>query len=122
MTMTPDGGKAKPIANSTNKSVKIRALNDKFRKTMKGTDVYLSLEVASSVGDAALKHLLTSIRTYSNFIQKYDPNGDHSAGTVEVGRHRVEWSIDYWDKAEENDSPDPANEALTTRIMTITRA
>ena len=121
MSTTPKGGVANPIAQKKSRSEKIRALNDAFRQTPKAPYVFLSLEVAQ-IGETMLKELFTKLQSYSSFTPTSDPDGDRSSGAMDVGRYKIEWSIDYWDLDEEDDSPDPSNASVTIRMMNIIMA
>ena len=118
MSTTPKGGVGNTIAQKKSPSARIRALNDAFRQEPKASNVYLSLEIAR-LGETKLKELFAKLKAYSSFTIKTDPEGDHSSGVLELGQSKIEWEIDYWDLDEEDDSPDPSNAEVTTRIMNM---
>jgi hypothetical protein len=43
-------------------------------------------------------------------------------GAVDEAGERFFWKIDYYDRKTEFGSPDPADPAVTTRVLTIMRA
>ena len=49
-------------------------------------------------------------------------NGEHDFGAIDEGGVRCFWKIDLYDRATEMGSPDPADPAVTTRVLTIMRA
>jgi Protein of unknown function (DUF3768) len=56
------------------------------------------------------------------FTDDNDPHGEHDFGAVDEGGVRCFWKIDCYDRATEFGSPDPADPAVTTRVLTIMRA
>ena len=62
------------------------------------------------------------MRRFDSFDPDNDPHGEHDFGEVEVGGLRFFWKIDAYDRALLGGSPDPANPAVTTRVLTIMRA
>lgn len=53
------------------------------------------------------------------FTKDNDPYGERDFGTVYHEDLKVFWKIDYYDKAIECGSEDPADPAQTTRVLTI---
>jgi hypothetical protein len=52
-----------------------------------------------------------------------NPNhGEHDFGAVDEAGVRYFWKIEYYDRATEFGSPDPADPAVSTRVLTIMRA
>lgn len=97
---------------------RIRELNDAFRTTFCGGRVIMSAGVASLPGDIRAE-ILDKVRTFTAFTEDNDPHGEHDFGVVHIAGHRVFWKIDYYDAACEYGSEDPANAAVTTRVLTI---
>ncbi len=50
------------------------------------------------------------------------PDWDAAQAKVVTAPIRCFWKIEYYDRATEMGSPDPADPAVTTRVLTITRA
>ena len=118
MNTTPKGGNAQTRADSRSTATKIRELNDEFRKNGQPENIYLSLAVVQ-IKEPLFKQLLEKIKSFSNFTPKNDPDGDHRTGGFKIGMHNVEWVIDYYDLDEDDESPDPSNASVTTRIMNV---
>ena len=98
------------------KLIKIRELNDKFRKSFQGGKVMLSAGVAElpeMVKAAALQFMAQ----YHNFTPDNDPHGEHDFGAFELCNRRFFWKVDYFDKSLEFGSEDPADPAKTTRVL-----
>lgn len=100
------------------KLIKIRELNDKFRKSFQGGKVMLSAGVAElpeMVKAAALQFMAQ----YHNFTPDNDPHGEHDFGAFELCNRRFFWKVDYFDKSLEFGSEDPADPEKTTRVLTL---
>jgi hypothetical protein len=56
------------------------------------------------------------------FFADNDPYGEHDFGAVEIGGERFLFKIDYYDRSLTAHSPDKADPAATTCVLTIMRA
>jgi hypothetical protein len=99
-------------------STRIRALNDAFRRIFVGGAVVLTAGVAAMPTDLR-RSLLRKVREFEAFDEDNDPHGEHDLGVIEIGGVRYFWKIDYYDREMETLSPDPADPAVTTRILTV---
>ena len=117
MSTPPKGGTNTP-AQYKSTPQKIRILNDAFRQEPKAANVYISLEVVR-LGETKLKELFSKLKSYTNFTTENDPDGDYSSGVIQLGKHKIDWGIYYWDLDGEEDSPDPSNAKVTTRILNL---
>jgi len=99
-------------------TVRIRELNDAFRKTFKGGRVVMTSSVAE-LPDSVVAHALLEVADYSNFSEAVDPHGEHDFGKFQLVGRTFYWKIDYYDKQCEFGSEDPANPDITTRILTV---
>jgi hypothetical protein len=100
---------------------RIRELNDDFRRTFVGGAVMITAGV-EAMPDEQRRALLQKVRAFDTFTEDNDPHGEHDFGAVDEGGLRCFWKIDYYDRATEFGSPDPADPAVTTRVVTIMRA
>lgn len=101
---------------------KIRRLNDCFRRSLVfGGSIVLTNGVASLEGQR-LGELMTMVRRFDAFTDDNDPHGEHDFGAIELGAVTYFWKIDYYDLSRTAHSPDPANLAVTYRILTVMRA
>ena len=103
------------------KTDRIRALNDAFRRTLVGGTVLITAGVEAMPRDQR-RSLLQKVRSFEAFGEDNDPHGEHDFGAVEEGGERFFWKLDYYDVKTEFGSPDPADPAVTTRVLTIMRA
>lgn len=102
-------------------SEQIRLLNDNFRRTFVGGRVMITVGV-ENLECAARHDLLRQVREFTAFGGDNDPHGDHDFGAVTVGGQSFFWKIDYYDRALEGVSDDPADPDKTTRVLTIMHA
>lgn len=99
-------------------TLKIRTLNDNFRRTFSGGRVHVTSGVAS-LPEQDVQEILHKVRTYDEFNSNNDPNGEHDFGSVKVAGNTIFWKIDYYDQNLQYGSENPAEPTLTTRDMTI---
>ena len=105
-------------------SEQIRVLNDAFR-THPFIGARLSedeLVITSGVADHGndfIDRAVTVVRQFSNFTGHIDPHGEHDFGSFELDGTELFWKIDYYDRELEWGSPDPADPAVTRRVLTI---
>ena len=100
---------------------RIRTLNDDFRRTFVGGLVVITAGVEALPADQR-KSLLAKVRAFDAFTEDNDPHREHDFGAVDEGDVRYFWKVDCYDRATEFGSPDPADPAVTTRVLTIMRA
>lgn len=100
--------------------------NDQFRKAIIGGRDPLTpkgrVVVTAAVAAKGLEFELAAARAVAEdttFTEDNDPHGDRTFGTVEVMGEAVWWKIDLYDEAYEWGSSDPANKAVTHRVLTI---
>jgi len=63
--------------------------------------------------------MLAAVAAFSNFTPDNDPYHEHDCAVMNVGDHRIIWKIDYYDADLNFASDDPANPAVTIRVLTI---
>lgn len=64
--------------------------------------------------------VIAAVRCFDAFTKDNDPYGERDAGSFEDPiAGKVFWKIDYYDRAREAASPDPADPAVTCRVLTI---
>ena len=95
---------------------KIRVLNDELRTRFTGG------RIATTPGVLALRDLptiLKQLQEFAEFEPGNDPHHEHDFGTFWHEGQLLYWKIDYYDPDLMMGSSDPAEPALTTRILTI---
>lgn len=100
---------------------RIRTLNDAFRRSFAGGQVVETPGVVE-LAEVDRIALLLAVRRFDRFDVSNAPYNEHDFGSVEVGGERFFWKIDAYDRALCGGSPDPADPAVTTRVLTIMRA
>lgn len=72
----------------------IARLNDEFRFTGKGGEIFMTQGIAAlPLADKLL--ILTKVRYFSDFTPDNDPHGEHDCAALTVRGHEVIWKIDY---------------------------
>jgi hypothetical protein len=103
----------------------IRTFNDELRHALplaKPGCLVMATSGVRSIADDRLAALVAAVRDFKDFTPDNDPHGEHDFGTVEQDGARYFWKIDAYDRSLTFASPDPADPAVTTRVLTIMRA
>jgi len=66
--------------------------------------------------------LMAIIANFADFTEDNNPHGERDFGAFDWQGIRCFWKIDCYDKAADGGSPNPADPAVTCRILTILRA
>lgn len=96
----------------------VAALNDRFRRTFVG-GIVVTTRGIHSLGPVFVTKMLVAVRGYSNFDEDNDPHGEHDFGSLTIEGCDVFWKIDCFDQSMRHRSEDPANQAITRRVLTI---
>lgn len=70
-------------------------------------------------GPAFVSQAVGAVQAFDAFTPENDPYGEHDFGAITVAGKRVFWTIDYYDRSLEFGSPDPADPAITRRVLTV---
>jgi hypothetical protein len=97
-------------------ATKIRALNDAARRTLLGCRVMLTSGVQAL---GRLPEVLAAVRSFDDFHADNDPDGEHDFGSIELFDEKLFWKFDYYDLDLKFGSPNPADPAVTVRVLTI---
>ena len=111
--------------NLSPQTLKIRELNDALRKGLTLLNRPGRLVITSGVQALPAPdrwQLMVDVRDFVAFTPDNDPHGEHDFGAVELQGTRYFWKIDYYDRALQMHSPDVADPAATSRVLTIMRA
>lgn len=97
---------------------RIASLNDSLRRTGQGGRVVLTVGITGLQREVRAD-VIAAVARFDRFDGDNDPHGEHDCAVIEVGGKTVIWKIDYYDKAMQFGSDDPADPAITTRVLTI---
>lgn len=95
----------------------LAARNDAFR-TRPGVGWVATDEVAAK-GPAFIVAAMRAVAAFDDFHPGNDPHGEHDFGAFTLAGQSLFWKIDYYDRDLRFGSPDPADPAVTRRILTI---
>ncbi len=96
----------------------IRSLNDQLRRNFSRGIAVMTPGVAA-LGPEVAERIFRTISVYDDFCQANDPNNEGDFGSFKAEGHTIFFKIDYYNKSMTMHSPDPANPAVTTRVITI---
>jgi hypothetical protein len=102
----------------TNQTQRIRALNDDLRQHLIGGGAIITLGVAA-LGQEAVDRIVQTVAVFDDFCHVNDPYEEHDFGSFEVEGKTIFFKIDYYDRTLTHHSPDPADPAVTERVITI---
>jgi hypothetical protein len=97
----------------------IREMNDAYRAASKGVArVYITRGIASMALEQQAE-IMRRVRDFSAFTPDNDPHGEHDFGSFEFAGKTIFWKIDCYDCDLNYGSPDPADENVTERVLTV---
>jgi hypothetical protein len=102
----------------TNRTGRIRALNDQLRATGEGGTTLVTRGIAAlpATTQAAI---MTEVQAFNAFTPANDPYGEHDFALITTAYQRVMFKIDYYDLSLFGQSADPADPRVTRRVLTI---
>jgi hypothetical protein len=114
-----------PNQTSAERTGRIRELNDALRiapdligALLARGQLVITRGVAAR-GYAFIDRAVAAVRAFDRFTADNDACGEHDFGDFEIDDTKLFWKIDYYDNALEYVSPDPADSAVTRRVLTI---
>jgi hypothetical protein len=102
----------------TNQTQQIRALNDDLRKYLIGGGAVITLGIAA-LGQKAVDRIVQTVAVFDDFYTANDPYEEHDFGSFEAEGEKILFKIDYYDRTLTHHSPDPADQTVTERVITI---
>lgn len=97
-----------------------RALNDRFRQSFWGGKVVLT-DTVSFLPMNELENVVDMVRNYCLFDDDNDPHQERDFGSFDYGGTKYGFKIDCYDNTMQFHSPNPADPAVTQRVLTIFR-
>ncbi|NNN18235.1 MAG: DUF3768 domain-containing protein [Acidimicrobiaceae bacterium] len=104
---------------NSERTSQIRVLNDALRQDPQRG---LWLVTSRLQSHPELPGILENVRSFCTFSQENDPYHEHDFGAFEFDGERYFWKIDYYDLTLSMASPDPCDETITRRVLTVMHA
>lgn len=102
----------------TPSAARIAQLNDKLRMTARGGQIVVTRGVADLPGfDAAV--LMAALAAFDSFDEANNPRGERDFGGVDLWDAELLWKVDYFDNELTGASPDPTDDSVTQRVLTL---
>ena len=104
------------------RTARIRALNDAFRCGGNAPFFFTEFTITGGVaahGEEFVEEAMAAVVSYEDFTADNDPYGEHDFGAFDLDGQRLFWQIDYYDTDLKFGSPDPSDEKVTRRVLTI---
>ena len=101
---------------------KIADLNDLLRLTFGFNPKHGRVLITSGIEALSQDergHILVMVRHFDDFTADNDPHLEHDFGKVVYEGIECFWKIDYYDNTLSYRSPDPADPAVTERVLTV---
>ena len=98
---------------------RIRELNDAFRKGDVPAGQWMITRGVASLGPEFVAQATKAVRDFDRFTPDNDPYEEHDFGSLTVACQRLLWKIDYYDPTLSLGSDDPADAAVTCRVLTV---
>lgn len=100
------------------KTERIRLLNDRFRRSGIGGDIFITAGI-QGLGEEARQEIASNVAQFDQFNHDNDPHGEHDFGALDHAGQRVFWKIDYYGEDMMSGSEDPSDASVTKRALTI---
>ena len=97
----------------------IRYLNDAFRTAMCGHGEVCSTPGIPALSEDEKTEVMRRVHCFIAFTPDNDPHGEHDFGSFEYAGKTIFWKLDCYDRDLNYGSPDPADENVTTRVLTV---
>lgn len=101
---------------STDRSPRIRQLNDGFRKSFIGGQVLIT-EGVRALGPDFESACVEKVQKHRRFAERNDPYGEHDFGYFDVQGRKCFWKIDYDDTWMKWGSEDPTDTSRSSSVQ-----
>jgi hypothetical protein len=98
---------------------RVRDLNDAFRTGGPVPGQWMLTRGVASMGAEFVALATAAVRNFDGFTCDNDPYGEHDFGSINLAGEKLFWKIDYYDLSLSYGSDDPADAAITRRMLTI---
>lgn len=100
------------------KTARIRRLNDRFRRSGIGGDIFITPGI-QELGDEGMNAVAAKVASFDQFDHDNDPLGEHDFGAFDHDGQRIFWKIDYYAPDMMSGSEDPSDVGATKLVLTI---
>lgn len=107
----------KPDAGEPNQ--RVQELNDVFRQTGRGNGQVMLTPGIMALGESGVRAVIAQVQQFNAFTKDNDPWGEHEFGAIDYDGQKIFWKIDCYNLDCSAGSENPANEAVTCRVLTI---
>lgn len=98
---------------------RIAQLNDLARTAMGVASRVVQTAGVCALSPGTQSRIRESVEKFNTFTKDNDPYGERDFGSVTVEGVKVFWKIDYFNRALDAHSEDPADPRQTVRVLTI---
>lgn len=105
-------------STATRKDI-VRSLNDELRATKGATGMLVVTHGVQSYGPDFVNEAIAAVSEFEAFEAENDPYEEHDFGCLTLHREELFFKIDYYEPDLTMHSPDKADPAVTTRVLTI---
>lgn len=98
---------------------RIRDLNDAFRTTGPAAGQWMITAGVQAEGPDFVLLAIRATQAFDAFTPENDPYGEHDFGSLNLAGRHLFWKIDYYDPLLCYGSDDPADPAVTCRVLTL---
>jgi hypothetical protein len=102
----------------TERSERVRALNDQLRTTGRGGEIVVSRRLLA-YGSGTVARVFVAVQRFADFTADNDPYGEHDFALLRPACLQVLFKIDYYNLTLSGHSPDPTDPQITRRVLTI---
>lgn len=103
----------------TSRVGRIAYLNDRLRRQLKGGQLAVTGGIIELCGGVHVPEIVECVRAFNTFSADNDPYCERDFGAFDFQGHRINWKIDYYDLDMRYQSVDPADPAITIRLLTV---
>ena len=107
------------MLDDTFRTKRIRRLNDALRLGQVAHGAIVITAGLQAMDEALVGQAAKAVAAFSDFSEDNDPHGEHDFGAIDLAGEKLFWKVDYFDRSLKWGSPDPANPALTHRVLTL---
>jgi RimJ/RimL family protein N-acetyltransferase len=112
------GSERAKCACDSQRAQQIARLNDQLRTRAEGGVIMVTRRVRGMPGFDP-QRLMALLAAYDAFDTHNDPHGERDFGDVDLDGETLFWKVDYYDMDMIYGSPDPADAAVTRRVLTV---